>query len=208
MSFGIFGRKLGMTSFFNSTGKCIPVTAIFFLQNKICDFKFLSRDGYDAVVLSIGHSKQAKIKKVEDGLFKNVSINGVMRKEVRVDKLKKFSIGETFGVSLFSEGDFVTVNCVSKGKGFSGVIKRHNFSSQGASHGNSLSHRAPGSIGQCQSPGKVFKGKKMAGHLGNDKITIKNLKIINIYHDMNVILLKGSIPGSIGNKIILKKNTI
>lgn len=207
MSFGIFGRKLGMTSFFNSTGKCIPVTAIFFLQNKICDFKFLSRDGYDAIVLSIGHSNQTKIKKVEDGLFKNVSINGVMRKEVRVDKLKKFSIGETFGVSLFSEGDFVTVNCVSKGKGFSGVIKRHNFSSQGASHGNSLSHRAPGSIGQCQSPGKVFKGKKMAGRLGGTRVTERNLEVVLVDSKYNFLLVKGSIPGFNSCFVHIKKST-
>ena len=121
------------------------------------------------------------------------------------DTLKDYKIGDVISISLLQDNDTVNITGVSKGKGFAGVVKRHNFKTQNATHGNSLSHRAPGSIGQCQDPGKVFKGKKMAGRLGAEKTTIKNLSIIKIYSDINVILLKGSTPGFTGSKIILKK---
>lgn len=206
MLFGIFGRKLGMTSFFYPTGKCIPVTAIFFTPSKVCDFKFLHRDGYDAVVLSVGHCFQNKVIKSVSGFYRNIDINGIIRKEIKVLNLNEYNVGDMFGVSTFCVGDFVTVRSVSKGKGFSGVMKRHNFSGQGASHGNSLSHRAPGSIGQCQSPGKVFKGKKMAGRMGGKNITECNLEVVLVDSRYGFLLVKGSVPGFSSCYVYVKKS--
>lgn len=206
MFFGALGQKLGMTSFFNDVGKCIPVTALRIPTNRVFGFKFLFRDGYDAVLVTANHINKSKLTRPELGKFKCISYGNYKPTEFRVSNVEDYNIGEEFGISEFHVGEFVDIRCVSKGKGFAGVIKRHNFSTQPMSHGNSLSHRAPGSIGQCQSPGKVFKGKKMAGRLGGEYVTERRLEIISVQSKYNLLLIKGSIPGFNSCVVRIKKS--
>ena len=205
---GIFAYKCGMTRFFTEDGLSIPVTVVKIYKNYLIDIKKIN-DTHCLIKVAACAIKRKHITKSLAGLYKKLCIENLKYINefcVESKHLKNYNIGNELQINIFEKTEKLNVIGITKGKGFAGVIKRHNFKSQKASHGNSLSHRAPGSIGQCQDPGKVFKGKKMAGRLGNDKITIKNIEIINIYSDINVILLKGALPGAKGNKIILKKN--
>lgn len=203
----VFAYKCGMTQFFTPTGIALPVSVIKVYDNYIIDIKEKEKDILN-VKIAACHAKSKSLSKSIIGLYKKIGIENLKYiKEFTVKKeyLNGYNVGDIIPVSLFHENDILNIIGTSKGKGFAGTVKRHNFSMQRATHGNSLSHRVPGSIGQCQDPGKVFKGKKMSGRLGGENTTIKNISIVKVYNDMNVILLKGGTPGFTGNKIILKK---
>ncbi|WP_343189409.1 50S ribosomal protein L3 [Buchnera aphidicola] len=202
---GLIGKKIGMTRFFMDSGRSIGVTVIFFQNHYITQMKNISNDGYNAIQLTTGFKKKKKIKKTEIGHFLKSGVkvgNGLW--EFRYIKNDNYFLGKKIDINIFKKIKSVNVTGFSKGKGFSGTVKRWNFSMQDATHGNSLSHRAPGSIGQNQTPGRVFKGKKMAGQLGNKRITIKNLNIIKIDFLRNLLLVKGSVPGCKGSFVIVK----
>lgn len=199
---GVIGRKIGMTRIFIQGGISIPVTVIEVLDNIITQIKSLIRDKYNAIQVTTGYKKKKHISKSELGHFikSNVKIGRGLW-EFRVLKLEKFRIGQRISVNFFQNIKKVDVSGCTKGKGFSGTIKRWNFKMQDATHGNSLSHRVPGSIGQNQTPGRVFKGKKMAGHLGNEQVTVQNLKVIKVYEEKKLLLIKGSVPGYVGSNL-------
>ncbi len=204
----IIGYKCGMTTYFTENGNEIPVTIIKIPKNNVLEIKN-EKENISSIKIGIEKIKEKNLKKPLAGIYKKYKTeNFKFIKEIRVNKiyLEKYNIKSEISINIFKENETINVTALSKGKGFAGTIKRHNFKSQKASHGNSLSHRVPGSIGQCQDPGRVFKGKKMSGHLGVDKITIKNIIIIKIYENINAVLLKGSVPGANGTKITLKKN--
>ena len=207
MSLGMVGKKAGMTRIFDSSGISVPVTAINITSNKVTQIKTLENDGYKAIQVSYGEKKEQRINKSIAGLYKktNVSIGeGLI--EFRVDNIEdlKLEVGSELDLSIFKEGEHVDITGTSIGKGFQGGVKRHHFKMQDATHGNSLSHRALGSTGQCQDPGRVFKGKKMAGQLGNTNVTIQNLVVVRVINEENIILVKGSVPGYKGGKLIIK----
>lgn len=207
MGFKLIAYKCGMTRFFTSEGLSIPVTVIKIYSNYIMNIKKINND-YSSVKISACTIKEKQTTKSIKGIYEKTGINVCKYMKnflIKNKDIEGYEKGKSIPISIFNTADIIDITATSKGKGFAGTIKRHNFKSQKASHGNSLSHRAPGSIGQCQTPGKVFKGKKMAGRLGNSNITIKNIKIINIYNELNAILVKGSIPGANGGKVILKK---
>ncbi len=204
---GIFAYKCGMTRFFTEDGISIPVTVVKLYKNYLLEIKNIN-DLYCLVKIAACPIKKKHLTKPLIGIYKKFGIENLKYiKEFHVKKtyITKYNINSELSINFFEKGESLNIIGTSKGKGFAGVIKKHNFKTQRTTHGNSLSHRVPGSIGQCQDPGKVFKGKKMAGRLGTDKITIKNIKIVNIYSDSNTLLLKGALPGSPGNKIIIKK---
>lgn len=207
MAIGLVGKKCGMTRVFNPDGAAIPVTVIEVLPNRITQIKTLEREKYQAIQVTMGERKNSRINKPLKGFYaKNGVKPGKGLWEFSFDEGDKpkeveFKIGAELKIGLFEEGQFVDVVGISKGKGFAGVIKRHNFSSQDATHGNSLSHRAPGSIGQRQSPGKVFKGKKMAGRMGGERVTTQNLKVVRIDQERNLLLVSGAVPGKPGGVI-------
>lgn len=203
---GLIGKKKGMTRIFNKEGVSIPVTIIQIETNKITQIKTPIKEGYSAIQVTTGIKKINKLKKTEQGHFKKANVlPGLGLWEFRCKNTKDFHIGQKINIAdIFSEFNKVDITGVTKGKGFSGTIKRWHFHMQDASHGNSLSHRAPGSIGQNQTPGKVFKGKKMAGQLGCKKVTIQNLKIITIDEKNNFLCVKGSVPGCNNNILIIQ----
>ncbi|MFT8229831.1 MAG: 50S ribosomal protein L3 [Enterobacterales bacterium] len=202
---GLIGRKLGMTRIFNKDGISIPITVIEILENRVTQIKTLKKDGYNSIQVTTGIKKSNRINKPEVGHFLKSNVKpGRILLEFRVSKNHNIILGQSICIDIFTNVKKIDVTGISKGKGFAGVIKRWNFKSQDASHGNSLSHRAPGSIGQNQTPGRVFKGKKMAGQLGNKKTTILNLNIIRIDKIRNLLLVKGSIPGSNGSDVVVK----
>lgn len=206
MAIGLIGNKLGMTRSFTEEGKSIPVTVIKIEDNYITQIKTVENDGYVALQISTGTRKH--INKPMAGHFAKANVApGRTMSEFRLetnDKVDQFTLGGVIELSRFQEGQFVDVTGVTKGKGFAGTIKRHNFTMGDATHGNSLSHRAPGSIGQRQSPGKVFKGKKMSGQMGNKQRTIQFLEIIKIDEKRKLFLIKGAIPGAPGTRIVIK----
>ncbi|MFI4846959.1 MAG: 50S ribosomal protein L3 [Candidatus Makana argininalis] len=203
----LIGEKIGMTKIFTKEGTSIPVTIIKIENNYIIDIKNNKKEEYYSITLTTGIKKEKKIKKSEIGNFKNKKIKiGNKLHEFKTKNKKKLIIGDFINIKILKKIKKVDVVGISKGKGFAGTIKRWNFHIQDATHGNSLSHRAPGSIGQNQTPGRVFKGKKMSGHLGNKKITIQNLNIINIDIKNNLLLIKGSVPGSIGSELIIRES--
>lgn len=207
MGFKLIAYKCGMTRFFTTDGLSIPVTVIKIYDNYITNVKKIN-DEYSYIKISACNIKDKNATKSIKGIYKKAGISSCKYMKdflVKNEEIKNYEKGKSIPISILDKSEIIDITAKSKGKGFSGTIKRHNFRSQKASHGNSLSHRAPGSIGQCQTPGRVFKGKKMSGRLGNSNITIKNIKIINIYTDLNAILVKGSIPGANGEKVILKK---
>jgi len=207
MTVGLVGRKCGMTRVFAEDGTSIPVTVIEAQPNKISQIKNIEKDGYCALQISTGDIKKSRVGKPAAGHFAAAKIEaGKTLMEFRIDdgSENKFSIGDELKVDLFEEGQKVDVIGTSIGKGFAGAIKRWNFSMQDATHGNSLAHRLPGSIGQNQTPGRVFKGKKMAGHLGNVRKTIQNLSVVRIDIEKNLLLIKGAIPGHSGGKVIVR----
>ncbi len=204
MSIGLVGRKSGMTRVFTEQGNAIPVTVVEVQPNRITQVKTPETDGYSAIQVTAGSKKSARVNKSMAGHFSKAgSEAGVGLWEFRADDLEALQPGNELKVNRFVEGQKVDVTGTSKGKGFQGVVKRHNFHMQDATHGNSLSHRAPGSIGQCQTPGKVWKGKKMAGQMGNVKKTAQSLEIIKIDMDNNLLLIKGALPGATGSNVII-----
>lgn len=206
MTIGLLGTKIGMTRVFTEQGESIPVSVIKVQPNRISQIKTVDVDGYNAVQLTGGIKKSSHINKPLTGHFAKAQVEGGdIVCEFTVEDTNVFSVGQLFNVSdVFSEGQFVDVSGTSKGKGFAGAVKRHNFRTQDATHGNSLSHRAPGSIGQNQTPGRVFKGKKMAGHLGNKRFTTQSLKLVKVDSERNLLLIKGAIPGAPGGKVEIK----
>lgn len=206
MAIGLIGRKCGMTRVFLEDGISIPVTVIEFPINRVTQIKTDENDGYFSFQLTAGQIKPNRLSKASIGHFSKANVQpgyGLWEFRTQESDIKNFGLGEEIKVTIFKPGQLVDVRSISKGKGFSGVIKRHNFRTQDATHGNSLSHRAPGSIGQRQSPGRVFKGKRMAGQLGNKFCTVQSQKIINVDDEKNIMLIKGSVPGAKGSIVVV-----
>jgi len=205
MTIGLIGRKRGMTRIFTEDGHSIPVTVIETGINRIARLTCPEKDGYKAVQVSWGSMKPGKATRAIAGAYAKANIDlGEGLVEFRITGEEELPEGGELKVNMFEAGQKVDVSGTTIGKGYGGVIKRHNFSHQRNSHGNSISHRAPGSIGQCQTPGRVFKGKKMAGHMGNAKRTTQNLEIVRVDSERNLLLIKGSVPGAKGGKVIIK----
>jgi len=205
MSIGLIGRKAGMTRVFTEQGNSIPVTVVEVEPNRIAQIKSVDTDGYAAVQLTAGKKRANQISKAEAGHFAKANVEmGVLTREFTVADASEYEAGKELTVDLFEAGQKVDVTGTSKGKGFQGAIKRHNFSMQDATHGNSLSHRAPGSIGQCQTPGRVWKGKKMAGHMGSEQKTIQSLEVIRVDAERNLLLIKGAVPGATGSHVFVQ----
>ena len=206
MSIGLVGIKTGMTRVFDESGTSIPVTVINIDRNKVSQIKTVDRDGYSAIQVAYGNQKETRLNKAALGHYKKSNISPAKGQvEFRVKELDdNLSVGSDIKVDTFKAGEHVDITGRTLGKGFQGGVKRHHFKTQDATHGNSISHRALGSTGQCQDPGRVFKGKKMPGHLGNVNRTIQNLTIVKIMPDENIMLVKGSIPGHKGSVVIIK----
>jgi len=205
MVIGLVGRKSGMTRIFNEDGASIPVTVIEAAPNRITQLKTDETDGYTAIQVTAGEVKQNRVSKPRAGHFAKANIDaGRGLWEFRSADLADLEVGAELTVEQFEAGQKVDVRGISKGKGFAGVIKRWNFSHQDNTHGNSISHRAPGSIGQCQTPGRVFKGKKMAGHMGAAKVTTQNLEVIRIDAEKNLLMVKGAVPGPAGGDVYIR----
>ena len=204
---GLIATKEGMTRLFQDDGKSLPVSVLKVDTNFISQIKTKQSDGYDSIQLSTKNQKEKNQTKSNIGHFskKNLPLKKYI-KEFRLDEneLEGLELGKEFDVNIFEEGQLVDVSGISKGKGFAGTVKRWNFATQDATHGNSLAHRKPGSIGQCQTPGRVWKGKKMAGHMGNVKKTIQNLKIVKVDEENSLLLVQGAIPGFNGSSVIIK----
>ena len=199
MTLGLVGRKVGMTRIFTDDGDSLPVTVLDVSDNRVTQVKTPATDGYSAVQETFGKRRASRVTKAVAGHLSKAGVEaGHVFKEFRVPEaaLADFKVGARIGVDIFRIGQKVDVTGTSLGKGFAGVIKRHNFSSSRASHGNSVSHRKPGSIGQNQDPGRVFPGKRMAGHLGNVKRTVQCLEIVRIDPERQLLMVKGSVPGS------------
>lgn len=202
---GLVGKKLGMTRIFSQSGVSIPVTVIEMKKNRITQIKNLDNDTYRSIQVTTGFKKSNRLKKPESGHFIKAGVKaGRGLWEFRVSDIKDWKIGTSIDLNIFINIKKVDVVGFSKGKGFCGTVKRWNFRTQDATHGNSLSHRVPGSIGQNQTPGRVFKGKKMAGHLGNVRVTVQSLNIVRVDVEHNLLLVKGSVPGAIGGNLIVK----
>ena len=201
---GIVGKKLGMTRIFTETGQSIPVTVVEVLPNRVTRL-LEGKGGYRKVQVAWGVKKEKQVNKAQKGLFTKANValaEGLIEYSLTEDESPE--IGAEIKVNIFKEGQEIDATGITKGKGFAGVIKRYNFSSQRMTHGNSLSHRAPGSIGQCQTPGRVFKGKKMAGQLGNKRRTVQNLFIARVDSKRNLILIKGGVPATKSGKVVIK----
>ena len=209
MSIGLIGRKCGMTRLFNGKGTAVPVTVVEVAFNRIAQIKTIDTDGYRAFQIASGKQLSARLNKPLIGHYSKAAIEaGNILREFRLEngELPEAKVGDELKVDIFKEGQVVNVRGLTKGKGFSGTVKRHNFRTQDMTHGNSLSHRAPGSIGQCQTPGRVLKGKKMAGQLGNVYCTVQNQQIIKVDLKCGVLLIKGALPGAPGSKIIITRS--
>jgi len=206
MTIGIVGRKAGMTRIFTEEGVSIPVTVIEVEPNRISQLKTLETDGYRAVQVTTGSRRPSRVNKAAAGHFAKSGVEagrGMWEFRLGDGEGEELETGATINVDIFSEGQKVDVIGTSIGKGFAGVIKRYNFAMQDATHGNSISHRAPGSIGLGQSPGHVFKGKKMAGHMGNARTTNQNLEIVRVDAERNLLLVKGAVPGAKGGDLLV-----
>jgi len=207
MPIGVVGRKRGMTRVFTDAGESIPVTVIEATPNRITQVKSDERDGYRAIQVTAGSRKPSRLTKSAAGHFARAGVDAgdvVMEFRLGDGEGEELEPGAEVTVSHFEAGQIVDVSGVSIGKGFAGVIKRHNFRTQDATHGNSLAHRAPGSIGQNQTPGRVFKGKKMAGHMGAAQRTAVNLEVVRVDEARNLLLVKGSVPGAKGGKVVVR----
>jgi len=206
MAIGLVGRKRGMTRVFQEDGTSVPVSVIEVVPNRVTQIKTSVSDGYSAVQMAAGVIKASSVNRPGAGLFAKAGVDaGSSLNEFRITEkdLEAYSVGQNVGVDVFEEGQKVDVAGTSKGKGFAGGVKRWGFAMQDATHGNSLSHRAPGSIGQCQTPGRVFKGKKMAGQMGNKKISVQSLEVVKVDVENNLLLVKGAIPGSTGGDVFI-----
>ena len=205
MTVGLIGRKAGMTRVFTEDGVSVPVTVIEVEPNRVTQVKTIEADGYTAVQITTGGCKASRLSKPEAGHFAKAGVEaGRGLWEFRLSNDEEINVGDALTVERFEAGQKVDVTGQSKGKGFQGAIKRWNFSMQDATHGNSLSHRAPGSIGQCQTPGRVWKGKKMAGHMGAERVTVQTLEVVRVDAERNLLLVKGAVPGAPGGDVIVK----
>ena len=207
MSLGLVGRKVGMTRLFTEDGATVPVTVLDVSNNRVTQIKTPETDGYTAVQVAFGKRRASRVTKPEAGHLAKAGVEaGHTLKEfvVSAEELATLKAGDQIAVSIFSVGQKVDVTGTTQGKGFAGGIKRHNFSSQRASHGNSISHNAPGSIGMAQDPGRVFPGKRMAGHLGAVKSTTLNLEVVRVDVERQLLLIKGAVPGSKGSDVIVR----
>jgi len=206
MSLGLVGKKCGMTRVFTEAGESVPVTVLQIDSHRVTQVKGLEVDGYKAVQVTVGEKKSSHVNKAMAGHFAAANMTagrGLWEFRLSESEGNDLAVGSELSINQFEVGQVVDVQGMSIGKGFAGGIKRHNFGMQDATHGNSLSHRSNGSIGMCQTPGRVFKGKKMSGHMGAAKVTIENLTIHSIDTERNLILVKGSIPGAKGGDVIL-----
>ena len=207
MSIGLVGRKSGMTRIFTEDGVSIPVSVVEVQPNRVTQVKTPEKDGYSAIQVTMGSRRASRVTKSMAGHFAKAETEaGIGLWEFRTEGVDttEITLVSELKVDLFKEGQIVDVTGTSKGKGFQGVVKRHNFQMQDATHGNSLSHRAPGSIGQCQTPGRVWKGKKMAGQMGNVRKTVQNLEVVRVDTENNLLLIKGAIPGAPGSNVIVR----
>ncbi len=207
MAIGLVGRKQGMTRIFTDEGQSIPVSVVEVCNNRVTQVKTQEKDGYQAIQITYGSRKPSHINKAQAGLFEKAGVEiGENPVEFRLEngELCDLEVGSKLELGIFTDGQIVDVTGISKGKGFAGVIKRYHFAMQDATHGNSLSHRAPGSIGQNQTPGRVFKGKKMAGHMGNRTVTVQSLQLVKVDAERSLLLIKGAIPGATGSDVIVR----
>lgn len=207
MSIGLVGRKVGMTRIFTDDGISVPVTVLEVSNNRVTQVRTSDNDGYSAVQIAFGSRKNSRVTKAEAGHFAKAGVDaGEVLREFRVDaeKAAEFQPGASVSADIFQAGQKVDVSGVTQGKGFAGTIKRHHFAGGPASHGASVFHRAPGSIGQRQTPGRVFPGKRMSGHMGNLRRTIENLRIVEVDAARNLLLVRGAVPGAPGGKVIVR----
>ncbi len=207
MSLGLIGRKVGMTRVFTEEGNSIPVTVLEVIPNRVTQIKTAEVDGYSGLQVAYGQRRASRINKSLTGHYAKAGAelgSGIQEFNVGVDITANHAVGTNISVELFEAGQLVDVTGTSIGKGFAGVIKRHHFSSNRASHGNSLAHNKPGSTGMAQDPGRVFPGKRMAGHLGDVKVTTQNLEVVRVDAERNLLLIKGAIPGSKGGDVVVR----
>lgn len=207
MSLGLIGRKVGMTRIFTDEGESVPVTVLEVVPNRVTQIKTAASDGYTSLQVAYGERRASRIGKALTGHYAKAGVSagaGIKEFPVSDDVLANYNVGGQITVELFQAGQLVDVTGTSLGKGFAGAIKRHNFSSNRASHGNSRSHNVPGSIGMAQDPGRVFPGKRMPGHLGAVKTTVQNLEIVRVDAERNLLLIKGAIPGSKGGDVVVR----
>lgn len=207
MAIGVIGRKAGMTRIFTDDGASVPVTVIRVEANRVTQRKTADRDGYAAVQVTTGSRKPNRVTRPLSGHFASAGVEpgrGLWEFRLASESGEDVDVGSEFGVEQFESGQHVDVSGMSKGRGFAGTVKRYHFRTQDASHGNSLAHRVPGSIGQAQDPGHVFKGKKMPGHMGNRRTTAQNLEILRVDHDRGLLLVKGAVPGTTGGDLVVR----
>lgn len=207
MAIGVVGRKAGMTRIFTEGGESVPVTVVEVAPNRVTQIRTLERDGYRAIQVTTGERRPGRVTRPDAGHFGKAGAapgRGLWEFRLAGEEGDQFAPGDELPLDTFQAGQYVDVTGTSKGKGYAGVVKRWNFRTQDASHGNSLSHRAPGSIGQCQTPGRVFKGKKMAGHLGNARVTTQNLEIVRVDAERGLLLVKGAVPGPVGGDVVVR----
>lgn len=207
MPIGVVGRKAGMTRVFTEDGESVPVTVIEVQSNRITQLKSPDADGYRAIQVTAGTRRPSRVNKAAAGHLAKAKVEagrGLWEFRLAEDEGEGLEVGHEIKASIFEAGQIVDAQAFTIGKGFAGVVKRHKFATQDATHGNSLSHRAPGSIGQNQSPGRVFKGKRMAGQMGNARRTAQNLEVVQIRQEQNVILVKGAVPGPRGGDVVIR----
>ncbi len=207
MAIGIIGRKAGMTRVFTEEGESIPVTVIEATPNRVTQVKTDDTDGYAALQVTAGAKRGNQVSKPSAGHFAKAGVEagrGLWELRLEGEEGADLEAGAELGVTQFEAGQMVDVTGTSKGKGFAGTVKRHNFRTQDATHGNSVSHRAPGSIGQNQTPGRVFKGKKMSGHMGDERVTTQNLEVVRVDAERNLLLIKGAVPGAAGGTVTVR----
>ena len=210
MKIGLIGRKRGMTRVFTEAGDSVPVTVIEIDPNRVAQVKSEESDGYRSVQVTFGRRRASLVNKPVSGHFAKAGVEageGLWELRLPQDAGEELEAGAELKVDMFAAGERVDVTGTSKGKGFAGTVKRHNFRMQDATHGNSVSHRAPGSIGQCQTPGRVFKGKKMSGHMGDERVTTQNLEVVRVDLERNLLLIKGAVPGAAGGAVMVRPST-
>ena len=207
MKIGLVGRKRGMTRVFTEEGASVPVTVIEVDPNRVTQVKNDDTDGYRSVQVTFGKRRANLVNKPVTGHYAKAGVEageGLWEVRLPEGEGEELEAGSELKVEMFEAGEMVDVTGTSKGKGFAGGVKRHNFRMQDATHGNSLAHRAPGSIGQCQTPGRVFKGKKMAGHMGDERVTTQNLEVVRVDAERNLLLIKGAVPGAAGGTVMVR----
>lgn len=207
MTIGLVGKKKGMTRVFAEDGTSVPVTVVEVSPNRVTQIRTEEKDGYTAIQVTSGSRRTSLVNRPSAGHYAKAGVeagDGLWEFRLSADELADLEVGAEINVSRFEVGQKVDVSGTSKGKGFQGVIKRYNFRMQDATHGNSLSHRAPGSIGQCQTPGRVFPGKKMAGHMGSERVTTQNLQVVRVDAERNLLLIRGAVPGAPGGHVFVR----